>query len=60
MSSPIQNKIDLTGGFVSRKTEQPTQALVFAETAWQSWAHDTVMWHTNDIMTKLDAVGQLM
>ena len=60
MSWQIQNKIDLKEVLWNCETEQPPQTFVFTKTAGQTWAHDTVMRHTNDLMTKLDAVRQLM
>ena len=60
MSWQMQNKIDLKKVLWARETEQPPQTFIFTKTAGHTWAQDTVMWHTNDIMTKSDAVRQLM
>ena len=51
MSWQIQNKIDLKKVLWARETEQPPQTFIFTKTAGHTWAHDTVMWLTNDKMT---------
>ena len=58
MSWQIQNKIDQKEVLWAHEAKQPPQTIVFTKTAGHTWAHDTVMRHTNDIITKSDVVRQ--